>query len=74
VLDTTGIDNVDYTAAKMLLQTRSELVRRGVTVASVAVSSDVIAELRRYGLGGDGGESRIFSTVAAAVAALSPSR
>jgi len=72
VLDTTGIDNVDYTAAKMLIQTKSDLVRRGVTVASVAVSTEVIAELRRYGLGGDDRESRIFPTVEAAIAALSP--
>jgi anti-anti-sigma regulatory factor len=53
VLELTGIDDVDYTAAKMLLQVRSELNKRGVTVVSVAISADAIDNLRRYCLAGD---------------------
>src|SRR5215472_4416373 len=70
VLDVTGIDHVDYTAAKMLLQVRSELNKRGVTVVSAAISVDAIDSLRRYGLVGDDFDKRVYSTIDAAVAAL----
>jgi sulfate permease, SulP family len=70
VLDLTGIDYVDYTAAKMLLQVRSELNKRGVTVVSAAVSADAIDNLRRYGLAGDDFGKRVYPTIDAAIAAL----
>jgi sulfate permease, SulP family len=70
VLDLTGIDDIDYTAAKMLLQVRGELNKRGVTVVSVAISADAIDNLRRYGLAGDDFDKRIYPTVDAAVGAL----
>jgi SulP family sulfate permease len=69
VLDVSGIDDVDYTAAKMLLQGRSELNKRGVTVVSVAISADTIDNLRRYGLTGDL-DKRVYPTIDAAIAAL----
>jgi SulP family sulfate permease len=69
VLDVSGIDDVDYTAAKMLLQGRSELNKRGVTVVSVAISADTIDNLRRYGLTGDLDKS-VYPTIDAAIAAL----
>jgi MFS superfamily sulfate permease-like transporter len=68
VLDITGIDDVDYTAAKMLLQVRSELSKLGVSVVSVAVSADAIDYLHRYGLAGD---KKVYSTIDEAIAALS---
>src|SRR5215471_430258 len=70
VLDITGIDDVDYTAAKMLLQGRSELNRRGVTVVSVAISADAIAHLRRYGIAADDFDNRVYPTIDAAIMAL----
>jgi high affinity sulfate transporter 1 len=70
VLDVTGIDYVDYTAAKMLLQVRSELNKRGVTVVSAAISADAIDSLRRYGLAGDDFDKRVYPTIDAAVVAL----
>lgn len=53
MLDASGIDNVDYTAAKMLLQVRDELTKRGIAFASVATSDGVLDDLRRYGLTGE---------------------
>jgi high affinity sulfate transporter 1 len=70
VLDVTGIDNVDYTAAKMLLQVRSELNKRGIAVVSAAISTDTIDNLRRYGLAGDDVDKRVFPTIDDAIAAL----
>jgi MFS superfamily sulfate permease-like transporter len=70
VLDLTGIDYIDYTAAKMLLQVRSELKKRSVTVVSAAVSVDAIDNLRRYGLAGDDFDRRVYPTIEAAIAAL----
>jgi sulfate permease, SulP family len=70
VLDLTGIDYVDYTAAKMLLQVKGELNKRGVTVVSAAVSADAINNLRRYGLAGDDFDKRVYPTVDGAITAL----
>jgi MFS superfamily sulfate permease-like transporter len=67
VLDVTGIDDVDYTAAKMLLQVRSELTKLGVSMVSVAVSADAIDYLRPYGLAGD---KKVYPTIDEAIAAL----
>jgi len=67
VLDVTGIDDVDYTAAKMLLQVRNELTKLGVSVVSVAVSADAIDYLRRYGLAGD---RKVHGTIDEAIAAV----
>ncbi|MCU0971437.1 MAG: SulP family inorganic anion transporter [Gammaproteobacteria bacterium] len=68
ILDASGIDNVDYSAAKTLLQTRAELRKRGVEVAAVATPDGVLDDLRRYGLGGAGAE--LFPTLDAALAAV----
>ena len=67
VLDASGINEVDYSAAKMLLQLREELAKRHVAYAVVASIGDLVARLRRYGLTGEGGP---FPTVDAAVDAL----
>ena len=65
VLDASGIDDVDYTAAKMLLQIK--LAKRGIAIAAVATSDGVLDNLRRYGIGDKGG---LYPTVDAALAAL----
>ena len=54
----------------MLLQARSELNKRGVSVVSAAVSADAIDNLRRYGLGGDDLDKRVYPTIDAAMTAL----
>src|SRR5262249_51158371 len=76
VLDVTGIYYVDYTAAKMLLQVRTRLDKRGVTVVSAPISVDAIDSLRRYGLAGDDFDKRVYPTIDAAIPALTavPSR
>jgi len=68
VLDASSIDDVDYTAAKMLLQLRAELAKRGVELAVVTPHDSMLQELASYGLGTD--SSRIYPTVDAAMVAL----
>jgi MFS superfamily sulfate permease-like transporter len=68
ILDASGIDSVDYSAAKMLLQTRAEFDRRGVRLTAVATSEGVLNDLRRYGLGR--AEAEPFPTLDAALAAV----
>jgi anti-anti-sigma regulatory factor len=70
VLDLAGIDDIDYTATKMLLQVRDELNKRGVTVVSAAISADAIDHLRRHGVTGDDFDRKVYPTIDAAVAAL----
>jgi MFS superfamily sulfate permease-like transporter len=50
VFDASGISDVDYSAAKTLLQMDAEFARRGVRVAVVAASDELRKELARYGL------------------------
>ena len=50
VFDASGISDVDYSAAKTLLQMDAEFARRGVRVALVASSDELRNELARYGL------------------------
>lgn len=50
VFDASGISDVDYSAAKTLLQMDAELAWRGVRVTVVAASDDLRNELARYGL------------------------
>jgi high affinity sulfate transporter 1 len=68
VLDASTIDEVDYTAAKMLLQLRDELATHKVAVAAVACHHHLIMKLRRYGIGTKGG-AEIYPTVDEAMAA-----
>jgi MFS superfamily sulfate permease-like transporter len=70
VLDASGIDNVDYTAAKMLRQGRDDLKNRGVAVAVVAAHGPVLDVLRRFGVG-DSEEGPIaYPTIDSAIGAL----
>jgi len=69
VIDASGIDDIDYSAAKTLIQMRGELERRGVRVRAVAASSDLRESLARYGLVTEG-EARLFPTVADAIESI----
>lgn len=66
VVDASGIDTVDYSAAKMLVEARDELARRGVTLSVSAALDGVLDTLRRYGLA----DVRAYPTVDAALTAL----
>ena len=68
ILDASGIDNVDYSAAKMLLQTRAELRKRGVGLMAVGTEDGVLGDLRRYGL--SGADAELFPTLDVALAAI----
>jgi high affinity sulfate transporter 1 len=48
VIDASGIDDVDFTAAKTLIQLRAELDRRGIGLATVATTEGVLETLQRY--------------------------
>ena len=50
VFDASGISDVDYSAAKTLLQMEAEFARRSVRAALVAALDEVREELARYGL------------------------
>ncbi|MGL6277982.1 MAG: sodium-independent anion transporter [Gaiella sp.] len=65
-----GIDDVDFTGGKTLLELAQELQGRGVVVAFANVLPDVRAELDRFGVTAVVGEQRFFATVADARAAF----
>jgi MFS superfamily sulfate permease-like transporter len=66
ILDASGIDNVDYSAAKMLLEIRKDLAKRDIAFSMVATEDGVLDDLRRYGLADD----HAYATVDAALTAL----
>jgi high affinity sulfate transporter 1 len=72
VIDASEINNIDYTAGKTLVQLGTELDRRGVGIAAVALPSGVRHEIERYkALRVAGVHREIFATVDAAIEALS---
>ncbi|CAB3777253.1 putative sulfate transporter [Paraburkholderia ultramafica] len=72
VIDASEINNVDYTAGKTLIQLGSELDKRGVGIAAVALPTGVRHEIERYkALRASGAHREIFATVDAAIDALS---
>jgi MFS superfamily sulfate permease-like transporter len=50
VIDASGIDDIDYSAAKALLQLRRQLHARGIRTALVSTSTALVQELQRFGL------------------------
>ncbi len=73
VIDATGVNDIDYSAAKALIQLDGELRRRHIGLACVATSSGVLAEIRRYSQRSAGqGLQRIFESVGAALQTLAP--
>jgi MFS superfamily sulfate permease-like transporter len=71
VIDATEINNIDYTAAKTLLQLGAELDRRGVGIAAIAIPTGVLREIERYkALHTRGVHHEIFATIDIAIDAL----
>ncbi|MGF6261611.1 SulP family sulfate permease [Paraburkholderia youngii] len=71
VVDATEIYNIDYTAGKTLVQLGSELDKRGVGIAAVALATGVRHQIERYqALRARGAHREIFATVDAAVDTL----
>ncbi len=68
VVDASGIDDIDYSAAKTLLQLQKELDGRTLQLAVVVTSQHLIHQLQRYGM--DRTANR-FRTVKKAVRSLS---
>jgi len=48
VFDASGINDVDFSAAKTLIQMQAELARRGIKTATVATEEGVLGSLQRY--------------------------
>jgi anti-anti-sigma regulatory factor len=69
VLDASGIDDIDFTAAKTLIQLRAELDRRGIGLVSVATPEGVLETIERYRTEGVV-SSPIYHSVNAAIEAL----
>jgi sulfate permease, SulP family len=67
LIDASGIDDMDYSAAKTLLQLRGNLHDNGMTVAYVADARQLIHQLKTYGLGTDANR---FPTVESALQTL----
>jgi MFS superfamily sulfate permease-like transporter len=70
VLDTTGVDDIDFSAAKMLLQLRRELQARGVALAVVVSYHVVLNVLTRFGVIEDASDGSVHHSLDTAVAAL----
>lgn len=70
VVDATGVNDIDYSAAKALIQLNTELLRRNIRLACVATSAGVLAEIQRYRSSTNKEAQLVFETVAAALQAL----
>lgn len=70
VVDATGVNDIDYSAAKALIQLNAELLRRNIRLACVATSAGVLAEIQRYRSSTNKEAQLVFETVAAALQAL----
>jgi high affinity sulfate transporter 1 len=70
VLLADGIDDVDYSGGKTVVEVAEQLAERGVVFAVAAVSDDVKHELDLFGLTETIGEERYFDTVEDAIAAF----
>ena len=74
VLDTTGVNGIDYSAAKMLLQLRRDLQKRDITVAVVVSYHLVQNVLSRFGMFDDRNERNVHHSLDTAITALHSSR
>jgi high affinity sulfate transporter 1 len=70
VLDASGIDDIDFTAAKTLIQLHAELDRRGIGLAAVATPEGVLETLERYRAAGAPDARPPYRSVNAAIEAL----
>ncbi len=72
VLDASGIDDVDFTGGRMLLQVVHELHARGVDFAVARATGDAPRDTARAGLRRHVRDDHVFFTVDEAVRALGP--
>ena len=72
VLDASGIEDVDYTGGRMLLQVVHELHAGDVDFAIARATGEAPRDAARAGLRRHVGEDHLFLTVDAAVRALGP--
>jgi MFS superfamily sulfate permease-like transporter len=70
IVDAAAITDIDYSAARMLLDLRAELRRKGVDVAFARVVAPLRADMDRHGITAAVGVERIFPTLHEALAAL----
>jgi high affinity sulfate transporter 1 len=70
VLLADGIDDVDYSGGKTVVEVAAQLAERGVVFAVAVVSDDVKHEFDRFGLTEAIGEERYFATLDEAIAAF----
>jgi MFS superfamily sulfate permease-like transporter len=70
IIDTTGIDDIDYSAAKMLVQLRRELQKRGILVAVVVSYHVVLKALTRFGVVDESDLRKAHHSLETAIAAL----
>ena len=72
VLDSSGIDDVDFTGGRMLLQVVHELHARGIDFAVARATGEAPRDTARAGLHRHVADDHIFLTVDEAVRALGP--
>ncbi len=72
VLDSSGIEDVDYTGGRMLLQVVHELHQRGIDFAVARATGDAPRDTARAGLVRHIGADHVFLTVDEAVHAFGP--
>jgi high affinity sulfate transporter 1 len=70
VLLADGIDDVDFTGGKTVVETAEQLAQRNVVFAVAEASDDVRRELDRFGLADRIGDGRYFETLDDALAAF----
>jgi high affinity sulfate transporter 1 len=70
VIDTTGIDRIDYSAAKMLVQLRRELQKRGIAIVVVVSYHVVLEALTRFGVVDERDQRKAHHSLETAIAAV----
>lgn len=70
IVDAAAITDIDYSAARMLLDLRNDLRRKGVDVAFARVVLPLRADMDRHGITAAIGAARIFPTLHEALAAI----
>ena len=70
ILVADGVDDVDFTGGKTLVELADQLEGRNVVFALAEVRDGVRVELDRFGLTAKIGDQRMFATVDEAIAAF----
>jgi MFS superfamily sulfate permease-like transporter len=74
ILDADAVTDIDYSAARTILDLHGELASKNVRLAFARVSEYLRGDLDRFGLSAILGEARIFATLHDAIAASSADR